>query len=79
MRDNYDFIVIIAHPDDERHIFGTILLLVEYGYKCLIVSLTSGQMGTYGNEETRRAEFKEASAKLGVQSMILDFYGYRNL
>src|SRR3974390_2029904 len=55
-----DVLAIAAHPDDvELTCGGTLLKMVEKGYKTGILDLTAGEMGTRGTPETRA---KEAAA-----------------
>ena len=70
----YDVVVFSPHPDDaEMSIAGTIIRLVRSGRRVLCVSLTAGERGTYGNEESRRAEFAAANAAMGTDGQILGF------
>lgn len=71
-------LVFSPHPDDaERHVGGTIAQLAENGNRVVLVALTSGQMGTYGEAATRKAEFEAAAAILGAEPVILDFMDTR--
>jgi LmbE family N-acetylglucosaminyl deacetylase len=69
----YDVVVFAAHPDDDvRHMGGTLAHLVRTGRSLLMVSLTSGQMGTYGDSETRKHEHEAAAKVLGADSRVLN-------
>lgn len=62
-----DILVFAAHPDDaELSCSGTIAAHVAAGYKCGIVDLTMGQMGTRGNPELRMEEAEASSKILGL-------------
>ncbi len=63
----YDLISIGAHPDDVEVGTGGVLIdLQKRGYRCGIVILTEGEMGTGGTAEIRAQEVKEAARILGV-------------
>src|SRR3989442_896744 len=50
-----DLLAIAAHPDDvELTCGGTLIKMVENGYKVGILDLTEGEMGTRGTVEIRR-------------------------
>lgn len=60
-----DVLVFAAHPDDaELSMGGTIIKLSKNGIKVGIIDLTKGELGTRGNEETRKAEAEKASVIL---------------
>ncbi len=64
---HYDLISIGAHPDDvEVGTGGVLINASKRGYKCGIVILTEGEMGTGGNAEIRAQEIKDAAEILGV-------------
>ena len=64
---NYDILSIGAHPDDVEVGSGGVLIdLHTRGYKCGIVILTEGEMGTGGNPEIRGREVKNAAKILGA-------------
>ncbi len=64
---NYDLLSIGAHPDDVEVGTGGVLIgLHDMGYKCGIVILTQGEMGTGGTAEIRAQEVKDAASILGV-------------
>ena len=57
-----------AHRDDiELTCGGTMIKLVDQGYKTGIIDLTAGEMGTRGSAEEREKEAEEAARLLGVQ------------
>ncbi len=63
----YDLISIGAHPDDVEVGTGGVLIdLQKRGYRCGIVILTEGEMGTGGTAEIRAQEVREAARILGV-------------
>ncbi len=63
----YDLLAIGAHPDDVEVGAGGILIdLSERGYRCAVVILTQGEMGTGGNAEIRMIEVKRAADILGA-------------
>jgi len=62
-----DVLAIAAHPDDvELTCGGTLLKMVEKGYKTGILDLTEGEMGTRGTPETRAKEAAAAARVLKV-------------
>lgn len=68
-----DALAIGAHPDDvELGGGGTLAGLVERGHSVGILHLTSGEAGTRGDAETRRAEARAAASILGVEIHLLD-------
>ncbi len=63
----YDLLSIGAHPDDVEVGTGGVLIdLHKRGYKCGLVILTQGEMGTGGTVEIRAQEVKDAAAILGA-------------
>jgi bacillithiol biosynthesis deacetylase BshB1 len=69
-----DLLALGAHPDDvEVHVGGILALATDRGLKAAILDLTSGDLGTRGTPETRRAEAQEAARILGVPRLVLDF------
>lgn len=67
MSENYDLLSIGAHPDDVEVGTGGVLIdLRKRGYKCGLVILTQGEMGTGGTAEIRAQEVKDAAAILGA-------------
>ncbi len=62
-----DLLAIAAHPDDvELTCGGTLLKMVQIGYKTGILDLTAGEMGTRGTPETRAKEAAKAAKILRV-------------
>lgn len=62
-----DILAIGAHRDDcEIMAGGTIIKMVEMGYKVGILDLTQGEMGTRGNAHIREQEAKCAACAMGV-------------
>ncbi|MCM2272427.1 MAG: bacillithiol biosynthesis deacetylase BshB1 [candidate division Zixibacteria bacterium] len=67
MSTSYDLLSIGAHPDDVEVGTGGVLIdLHRRGYKCGLVILTQGEMGTGGTPEIRAREVKEAAGILGA-------------
>ena len=67
MSETYDLLSIGAHPDDVEVGTGGVLIdLRKRGYKCGLVILTQGEMGTGGTAEIRAQEVKDAAAILGA-------------
>lgn len=63
----YDLLSLGAHPDDVEVGTGGVLIdLAERGYKCGLVIMTKGEMGTGGSAEIREAEVAEAARILGA-------------
>jgi len=63
-----DLLAIAAHPDDvELTCGGTLINMVQAGYKVGILDLTAGEMGTRGTPEMRRRETAAATRILGVR------------
>lgn len=63
-----------AHPDDlEFGMGGTLLKLVDKGFKVVMVVLTKGEAGTHGTPEIREKECKKAAEFIGAEIEILDF------
>jgi len=62
-----DILAIAAHPDDvEITCGGTILKMVDAGYRVGILDLTAGETGTRGNAALRAKEAQRAAKALGV-------------
>ncbi len=63
-----DILVFAAHPDDaELGCSGTIAAHIAAGYKCGIVDLTKGEMGTRGTQQLRMEEANKSSKILSIQ------------
>lgn len=62
-----DILVFAAHPDDaELGCSGTIISQIAKGKKVGIIDFTRGELGTRGDEETRKKEAVEASKIMGI-------------
>src|SRR3954463_9636368 len=60
-----DLLAIAAHPDDvEQTCGGTIIRMAETGYRCGVLDLTAGDMGTRGTPELRIEESQAAAQHL---------------
>jgi len=69
----YDALCLGAHPDDvEMAMGGTVAALSAAGRKVMILSLTRGEMGTWGSPALRAEEAAEAARILGCDHRILD-------
>ena len=74
LKDSYDVMVFSAHPDDsEMGMAGTSIRLTDAGYSLLSICLTKGEMGTYGDPETRSKEYQEASRIIGADCLQFDY------
>ncbi len=63
-----DILAFGAHPDDvEISASGTILKHIDLGYKCGIVDLTQGELGTRGSAELRLQEAEKSKGILGLE------------
>lgn len=64
----FDILAFGAHPDDvEICCGGTVAKLTRQGYRAAVVTLTSAELGTRGDSQTRAREFAEAARILGVE------------
>jgi bacillithiol biosynthesis deacetylase BshB1 len=64
--DGLDALVVAPHPDDaELGMGGTIIRLIEQGWRVGILDLTSGEPTPLGSVERRRLETSAANAILG--------------
>lgn len=62
-----DVLSITAHPDDtELTCGGTIIKMVDAGYKVGLLDLTAGESGTRGNATLRSKESARASKVMGI-------------
>jgi len=62
-----DVLSITAHPDDtELTCSGTVIKMVEAGYKVGLLDLTGGESGTRGNARLRERESRRASKVMGI-------------
>lgn len=63
-----DILAFGAHPDDvEIGISGTLIKHAAMGYKCGIVDLTAGEMGSNGTPDIRRQEALRAAEIMGME------------
>lgn len=68
MAKKLDVLVLAAHRDDiEITCGGTVIKLVDLGYKVGIVDFTQGEMGTKGTELDRAREAEAAAKVMGLQ------------
>lgn len=66
-KEKLNIIAFGAHPDDvELSMGGTIISLIERGFKVGIVDLTRGELSSRGNLETRKKETEKASKIMGI-------------
>jgi bacillithiol biosynthesis deacetylase BshB1 len=64
---NIDVLSITAHPDDtELTCAGTVIKMVETGYKVGLLDLTGGESGTRGTPDRRSQEAAAASKIMGI-------------
>lgn len=62
-----DILSIAAHPDDtELTCGGTVIKMVEAGYKVGLLDLTAGEAGTRGNPRRREHEARRAARVMGL-------------
>jgi len=62
-----DVLAFGAHPDDvEIFCGGTVIRLVELGYRIGVVDLTRGELASLETPEQRAAEANAASRMLGL-------------
>ncbi len=62
-----DVLSIAAHPDDtELTCGGTVIKMVEAGYRVGLLDLSAGESGTRGNAALRKRESTQASRTMGV-------------
>lgn len=74
MKEGLDLLAIGAHPDDvEVHVGGLLALASARGLKAAILDLTSGDLGTRGDADSRRKEAARAAELLGVERHLLEF------
>ncbi|MGF9714528.1 bacillithiol biosynthesis deacetylase BshB1 [Paenibacillus naphthalenovorans] len=67
MKESLDLLIFGAHPDDaEIGMGGTIAKHTEQGLRVGVCDLTSAEMSSNGNVETRRKEAAEAAKRLGL-------------
>lgn len=57
-----DILAVAAHPDDvEQTCGGTLMRMAEMGYRCGVLDLTAGDMGTRGTPAQRIEESQHAA------------------
>ena len=62
-----DILSIAAHPDDsELTCGGTLIKMVEAGYKVGVLDLTAGEAGTRGDAKLRQKESVRAAKAMGI-------------
>lgn len=62
-----DVLSIAAHPDDtELTCGGTVIKMVEAGYRVGVLDLSAGESGTRGNAELRAREASRAAKVMGI-------------
>ncbi len=65
--DPLDFLVVAPHPDDaELGMGGTVIKMIQEGYRVGILDLTSGEPTPHGSESIRRQETERATTVLNV-------------
>ena len=64
---SFDALAIGAHPDDvELGCGGTLIGLVDRGYRVGLVDMTDGRLSTRGDPETRMKEAEDAARIIGA-------------
>lgn len=64
---NLHLLAFAAHPDDvELAASGTIISHIQQGYRCGVIDLTRGELGTRGNAESRETEAAASSKIMGL-------------
>lgn len=64
---NLHLLAFAAHPDDvELAASGTIISHIQQGYRCGVIDLTRGELGTRGNAESREAEAAASTNIMGL-------------
>lgn len=62
-----DFLVVAPHPDDaELGMGGTIVRMLQAGWRVGVLDLTSGEPTPHGSESIRRAETEAATEIMGL-------------
>ena len=70
--ENYDTLVISAHPDDaESQMGGTLVKLSKKGQRVLLVDLTDGEPTEFAERGVRAQQAGEAARILGVERLSL--------
>jgi len=80
---NLDVLSVAAHPDDtELTCAGTVIKMVEAGYKVGLFDLTAGESGTRGSARRRDREAQRAAKIMGIahrENLGLPDAGIENL
>lgn len=64
-----DILAIGAHPDDcEISMGGSLFIFKKLGYSIAVCDLTRGELGTYGDSQTRQAESQKSSELLALDA-----------
>jgi N-acetylglucosamine malate deacetylase 1 len=72
MNENVDILAVGAHPDDiELMCAGSLIKMVQQGYRVGMVSLTAGERGTRGTVEIRTREFERAAQIIGAKEYVI--------
>jgi len=83
MAQELDVLFLAAHRDDTEIVCGgTVIKLVDRGYRVGLLDLTAGEMGTRGTSADREAEAVEAARIMGVavrENLGLPDAGLRNI
>lgn len=83
MAEELDALFIAAHRDDTEIVCGgTVIKLVDLGYRVGLLDLTAGEMGTRGTAADRDAEAAEAARIMGLaarENLGLPDAGLRNI
>jgi N-acetylglucosamine malate deacetylase 1 len=76
-RFNKTLLVIHAHPDDtEAFCAGTVALLKEKGYKIVIATMTSGDMGGIGMTEAETAARRRGEAAKAAEVLDAEYVNF---
>ncbi len=69
----YDALILGSHPDDaEMGMAGTVAAMTTAGRRVMLLSLTRGEMGSWGDPEERADEAALAAKVLGCDHRVLD-------
>ncbi|MBD3375640.1 bacillithiol biosynthesis deacetylase BshB1 [candidate division KSB1 bacterium] len=72
MNEKVDILAVGAHPDDiELMCAGTLIKMVQQGFRVGMVSLTAGERGTRGTKEIRTREFENAARIIGANDHMI--------
>ncbi|HXQ16782.1 MAG TPA: PIG-L family deacetylase [Caulobacteraceae bacterium] len=69
-------LVVVAHPDDELFVSGTLCLCADKGFEITLVCLTDGEgaVAASGPAGRRRGELERSALNLGVKKVV--FLGF---